>query len=724
MDSDIPFAKVLEYVKDAVIITNSDGVIVYWNKAAEEMFGYKKSEAINRKHWELIVPEEYVKAKIEGFKKFKETGKGFVIGKTLELKGRRKDGSIFPVELSVSSIEVNNERYAIAIIRDITEKVALREAIRESEEKFRKLSEHSSVGVYMIQDYKLIYANPKFAEISGYDRKELIGKSVYSLTHPDDRKLVKKNIESRIRGDVDFVKYRFRLLRKDGGVRIVEAYGTRIDYKGKPAIVGTLIDVTEEMKAKEKLEMYRRFYENAEDMFFILDERGRFVDVNPRYAEMLGCSKEELIGINAKSFIDPNELEIVKKNFERVMRGERVRYKAKAIAKNGKSYTMEVTLWPRFESGKIVGAEGILRDITQRERLEKMLKESLELFSTLAEKSPIGIYLVKEGRFVYVNQNLEKITGYSKEELLSMDPLSLIHPDYRDLVRDRYLRRERGEDVPEKYEFKIVTKNGEERWLELFATRITIEGEPAVLGSFVDITDRKKIEERQRILNKLLLASSEIYQLIIQKPSYYSLLNNLYQKFAEYGGYKAVVVDAKGECIGFEDKVKNCEILMEIILKWEKTIKDCSELRCPKCIFQPKVFKKLFFLSFPLIYGERRYGMLILITHREVSDDEINLIDEIARNVSLALRQIEAEIEMEVALTQIKSNLKHFEFLSDKLRNPLAVILGFLELRNEVEDYEKLFKILESQAKRIGKILEELREEESKTYLIERVFAE
>ncbi len=812
---------VLDYIKDAVIIVNADGVITYWNTATEKMFGYSKSEAVGKLLWELIVPDEYVEALIAEFKKFKSEG--------LELKARRKSGEVFPVEVSISTFGTN----AIVTIRDITEKVKLREELeemkklyklvvdnildvvflldkdgfirfaspsieaygytledvvgkhflefvhpedretferviqkrlarchdfheyrvltkdgeirycqstsraiykngeligfvgiirdvtekkeienklKESEEKFRMLTEKSLVGVYLIQDWKIVYANPKFAEILGYDCvNDVLGRSIFDFIHPDDRDLVERNVLLRLKGMLDSAKYTLKILRRNGSVRIAEVYGSRINYKGKTAIIGTIIDRTEDFEIRERLERYRRFYENAEDMFFILDERGRFVDVNPRYAEMLGCSKEELIGKNARSFIDPAEVELVRENFKRVLKGERVRYKAKAISKNGRVYVMEITLWPVFKHGKVVGAEGILRDITQREELEKKLRESEELFRTLTEKSPTGIFLARDDKLIYANPVVEEITGYSREELLEMDPLKLIHPDYLD-IREKFFRCENKESVPERYEFKIITKNGEERWIDLLASLVIIDGKPAVLGNFVDVTKRKKMEESLEKLNRLLMASSEISQLIVRRVSKERVLRNACRILRKYGEFLSVccVIDDKLIVSGSRSIVRRC-----------KFIKSGSMVRC-ECK-DCRVARGFHLLSFPLKYGRKVYGYLAMFSSRELSAEELQQLHNIARNISVALRYMDIAEEREIAFKQIKKNLEHFEFLADRLRNPLAVMKGYLEVREEFDDYEKIFREFEVQVERMVKILEELAKEEAKTYELERM---
>ncbi len=128
-------------------------------------------------------------------------------------------------------------------------------------------------------------------------------------------------------------------------------------------------------------------------------------------------------------------------------------------------------------------------------RISMALRESEEKFRILAETTTSGIYVVRGKRLLMVNSAIQKLTGYSRDELLSMDPFELAHPDFRDIFNERRMSRERGEDISPNLEFKIITRSGAERWLYLTSGVITFDGEPAVLGTVFDITERRRAEE-------------------------------------------------------------------------------------------------------------------------------------------------------------------------------------------------------------------------------------
>jgi PAS domain S-box-containing protein len=149
------------------------------------------------------------------------------------------------------------------------------------------------------------------------------------------------------------------------------------------------------------------------------------------------------------------------------------------------------------------------RDITERKQAEAALRASEAKFRALSESAPAAIFIYQGNGFRYANPAMEVITGYSQHELLSMNFWDIVHPDFREFVRDRGLARQRGDPVPLRYEFKILTKAGEERWLGFADGKFELEGKPAVVGFALDITESKRAEAALRQMSGRLLRLQE-----------------------------------------------------------------------------------------------------------------------------------------------------------------------------------------------------------------------
>ncbi len=159
----------------------------------------------------------------------------------------------------------------------------------------------------------------------------------------------------------------------------------------------------------------------------------------------------------------------------------------------------------------------ILRNIERHENIERLveertaeLRQSEERFRTLAETTATAIFVYAGEKFIYVNHATEALTGYSSAELLNLRFWDVVHPDFQEMIRQRGLARQRGEAVPARYEFKIVRKNGEERWIDFTAGKIEWRGQAAAIGSAFDITERKQAEEALR-------ESEEKYRTLIEQ---------------------------------------------------------------------------------------------------------------------------------------------------------------------------------------------------------------
>ncbi len=152
----------------------------------------------------------------------------------------------------------------------------------------------------------------------------------------------------------------------------------------------------------------------------------------------------------------------------------------------------------RAEGGHILGAVSTFTDVTERRATEEALRESEALFRSLAENANAVIGIVQGTHFVYVNPYMTQLSGYTPEELLVTDISEMVHPSCRELVMTRALLRQAGAMLPSRYEFIMLTKSGEPRWIDFTPTRTEYHGKPALVGVGIDITERKQAEEAVR----------------------------------------------------------------------------------------------------------------------------------------------------------------------------------------------------------------------------------
>jgi len=256
-------------------------------------------------------------------------------------------------------------------------------------------------------------------------------------------------------------------------------------------------------KSEEK---YHSLIEQASDAIYILDFKGNFTDVNASMCKMMGYSKEELLQLNVEAIIDPEELKTdpLPKNIRKP--GQSAVRERRFIRKGGRDFTVEVNV-KLFADDRIMV---IARDVTERKKMETELREAELKFRTIADKSMVGVYIVQNGVFVYVNPRFADIFGYEPPELTNVVPLEIIiHEDYRAITTEHVRRRMDGEVESVHYETMGRKKNGEANWVEFYGSRAMIGGVPTIIGSMIDITKRKKAEEELR-------SSEQKYKLLFE----------------------------------------------------------------------------------------------------------------------------------------------------------------------------------------------------------------
>ncbi|MEE8347922.1 MAG: EAL domain-containing protein [Dehalococcoidia bacterium] len=224
-------------------------------------------------------------------------------------------------------------------------------------------------------------------------------------------------------------------------------------------------------------------------VMFALDRQGVFTLSEGKGLDALGLKPGQIVG---QSIFDVyREAPQILENVRRALAGETFKSLVEVAGLVFESWYSPLC----DESGEITGVIGVATDISERRRAEQALQVSETKFRTLADTVAAATFIYQGTRLRYVNPATEALTGYTRDELLTMKFWDVIHPDFRQLVKERGLARQRGEDVPGQYETKVQTKGGEERWVEFTLGVIEFEGNPAVLGTGFDITERKRAED-------------------------------------------------------------------------------------------------------------------------------------------------------------------------------------------------------------------------------------
>ena len=392
------------------------------------------------------------------------------------------------------------------LIQDITERKQAEQALRESEDRFRRLSEATFEAVTIHKRGVLLNANDQYFKMFGYTPDELLGKQVLPLTiAPEALEYVMKQVENGGLGPYETIG-----VRKDGTRFPMEIRVREIEDEGQRIRVGALRDITERKQAEEALreseERYRTIIEQAGDAIIIHDKTGRILDVNQKACQSLGYSREELLAKFIRD-IDPEAIRAGKhKLWGKILAGEHFTFESRQMRKDGSVIPVEVTLGSvRLPHGPVI--LGIVRDITERKRAEEALRESETELRAILESTGDGILAVDRSgdKVIKTNRRFAELWRIPQSVIDAGDNSALRNFVLNQLADpDAFLKR-----VHELYGRDtvavdtLVFKDG--RILERHGFPMLMAG--AVLGrvwSFRDITERKRYER------ELIEKSSEL----------------------------------------------------------------------------------------------------------------------------------------------------------------------------------------------------------------------
>jgi PAS domain S-box-containing protein len=367
---------------------------------------------------------------------------------------------------------------------------------------FRTLESSSRAGIYVLQGGRFRFVNTHAAFYWGYSKDELVGMESMSLVHPGDRERVRQDAIDMLKGRRTS-SYEFRTIAKDGGVRWITETVTSIRHKGKRAVLGHSMDITEQINARTKLaelEALEASILEAIPHAVIGLRNRRIIFANDGVKAVFGWEAKDLIGKRTRVFYRSNkDFEIIAEDLYATLERQRTfRSEFPCRRRDGAPIECMVSASRIGETLKDKEVVITYEDITDRKRAEAAYK-------TMADSSQAGVYVVQNGTFRFVNRNAAGYAGYSAEELVGMDSLGLVHPDDRQKVI-RNSREMLGGKRASPHEFRIVTKDGRIRWIMETVTLIPWAGEKAVLGNSMDITEQ--IEARNKLTELEALEAS------------------------------------------------------------------------------------------------------------------------------------------------------------------------------------------------------------------------
>ncbi len=523
--SEEQFRNLVENINDVFYVSDGQGRFIYCSPNFYTSMGYSLQEIIGKSYIRIVAPVDRRKV----VDHYLEETKNGVLDTKLELRVRCKDGKIFWVEQNTRIVRDNNGTVAQYrnVVRDITERKRAEEQLKNQHSTLKGMIESTDSAIFSIDTaYRYTSFNSIHASIvkAIYGVDIEVGKNLLDyMKVEEDRQKAKRNLgkalngesftEEAFSGDESLSRLYFSVSHNpirnaDGNIIGVAVYSQNITERKRAVIA-----------LQNSEEQLRATLESTADGILAVDNNGKVVKTNRRFAELWHIP-QSLIDSG-----DDNKL----LNFVVDQLFEPESFIKKVQSLYGSSETDIDTLnfkdgrvferysSPMFVENSIIGRVWSFRDITERKQAEQALRASESKFRAVSDTSAAAIFIYQGEKFVYWNPASLSITGYSDSDFKELRFWDIIHPDFKDMMKERGLARQRGEQVPSRYEFKLVTKTGDVLWLDYAAGVIQFEGKPAALGVAFDITERKKAEEQLKISEQTLRESEERYRSLFDR---------------------------------------------------------------------------------------------------------------------------------------------------------------------------------------------------------------
>lgn len=460
--------------------------------------------------------------------------------------------------------------------------------------------------------------------------------------------------------------------------------------------------------------------EGMPDGVMLVNMQGEIIYVNKAFERLLGYKADELLGKSAlelPTYSKSKDKEKAREYLTSVIKNDSaIPIDMSAITKFGDEIPINFTASViRDVNGKPRTLVAVVRDVSERKRAEQALRDSEELSRGMLEAATTGIYLLQDGQFQYVNRLFESISGYTSEELKGKYSLNYVHPDDRETVRAKAIEVLKGQSSSP-YEFRLIRKNSEIIWVLDRVASIQYKGKRSVLGTLMDITERKKAEEEVKLYTKQLETLFNIGTTVSQSLNLEELLDNVLDKLTE-----TLNVEASGIFL-LDEKTKNLilrahrglspklvrelkqikpddEFIGEVAKSGKTLIHKDMSLNHRLAESRARAEKFQSFVAVPIMSKERILGVIGVGSHanREFPDWEVRMLSTIANQIGMAIENARLyEHALELAFTDGLTGLYNRRYLMEQIerefsraerkKTPLSLIMVDLDDLKTVND--------------------------------------
>ncbi len=499
---------------------DANGKYTYASPVSEKILGYKPGEILKKHFYDLFHPDDREELKKAAFETFaqKQPFREF-INRNIHKNGKT-------VWLLTSGVPVLDEKGKLLGYRgvdiDITERKQAEIVLEESEEKYRTQFEQAMDAI-VIADAEtgmVIDCNRAACKLVGRRKSEIVGQHQQILHPPQEKNGDVSRTFKQHRGEKEGKTLETQVITKKGEIKNVAIKANIIEFRGKKTLQGIFWDITERKQAEEKLreseEKYRTILESVVEGYYEVDLAGNFTIVNDAICRNLGYSRDELIGMNNRDYMDK---ETAKKVLERYVEvyttGQPARgFEFEVTRKDGaKLVTSSSVSLITDSQGQLTGFRGLVRDVTAEKQTEEMLRQSENKYRTILESIEHGYFEVDiRGNFTFFNDSMCQILGYTRDEMIGMNNRQYTDKKNARKVYQTFNKVYTTGESAQGFDWEFIRKDGTKRIVEAPVSLIRdAEAKPIGFRGIVrDITERRKAEIERKTLEQRAQVASRL----------------------------------------------------------------------------------------------------------------------------------------------------------------------------------------------------------------------
>ncbi len=712
-ESEERFRLMVDNINDYSIFNlDTNGYIRTWNKGAEKIKGYKADEVIGKHFSIFFTPEEIRDGEPEhNLRMAKEKGHY----ETQNIRAR-KDGTRFWADIVYSAIYNAEGKLTgfVKITRDITLRKELEDSLRAQKEMYQTILNTQSdlgEGVAITEGFRFVYVNEALCNIYGYSRSELMNMSFMDLVTPEEKENLLNRRKDRMDGRANMPVYSETSVKHKSGRVVQIGYSMKLmEQDGKQQVFSIIRDITEQKESERKLleseEKFSKAFQSSPAGITLTDAAtGKWIDANDSFLDLIGATREEVIGSSSAELNLMSSEEREKILDEIKKKGKLRDFESKITNKKGERLIVLCSM-EELSLGNRTIILTIIYNITARKIAEEKLEQSEKQIATIIEAAPDSVIVIKSNsEVVRWNDEAERTLGWRSEEAVGKYLYDLIIPHrFRDAHKKglhRFLQTGEGPVLNRRIELPALRRDGTEVQMEFSISPVKMKDEYYFISFLRDITQRKEMEKARARLISIIESSPDFIGFADAKTTAILYINRAGRKMCG---------------IGPDENASNYKIA-NVHPDW--TNKLLRETALPVAVEKGFWYGECAFLN---TKNKKEIPVLMSLHAHKSETGEPEIFSTISRDITEKKQKDDEIIELnkDLGLTVdqlqvVNKELESFSYsVSHDLRAPLRAIHGYAKILSEDyssgldDDAKHMIKAIMNNSVKMAQLIDEL----------------